>query len=176
MEGIFYNTNNDTISLLRFYSDNEVIRASYGYTDDLSDSIVEALDRNHLITKLHPNIYSKTKYTSDGNNFQFVFDENNYVVYDGKINENGELIIEIDNQTSGYRTKNRYSDIKFFPERNDNIEYSKEFYPIILLPNKIIQNIKSDVSKDKIYEYLNIEIPKLERLKLPNYHNKLLGK
>lgn len=168
MEGIYYNTNNDTISLLRFYSDNFVIRASYGYTDDLSDSVIEAFDRNHLITKLHPDIYSKTKYTSNGSNIQFVFDENNLVAYDAQIKENGELIIDIENHTSGYRTTSRYSDIKNFPDRNDNIEYTKEFYPIILLPNKIIQNIKSDVQKEKIYEYLNLKLPKLEKLKLPN--------
>lgn len=171
MKGIFYNTNNESIRLLRFYPDMEVIRATYGYTSELSE-LIEAFDRDHLITKLHPDIYSKTEYKIDNNTYSFTFNNNgNIVSYYAKPHNDDELIIEIENHTTGYRSKNRYSVINKFPERNDNVEYSQQFYPIILLPNKIIQNIKSDVSKEKVYDFLNIKLPKLEKLKLPTEPN-----
>lgn len=168
MKGIFYNTDNKSIRLLRFYPDLEVISTTLGYTSELSDESINVFDRDHLIAKLHPNIYSKTSYQIDNGIINFIFNHNgNIVSYKAKLLSNDELIIEIENHNTGYRTKIRYSIIDKFPERNDNVKYSQEFYPIILLPNNIIQNIKSDVSKQKVYEYLNISLPKLEKLKLP---------
>src|SRR5690606_21268360 len=103
------------------------------------------------------------------NTISFTFNNNgNKISYKAQFFNSQELIINIENHTNGYRLKNRYSIIDKFPIRNDNIEYNQEFYPIVLLPNKIIQNIKSDVSKEKVYEYLNITLPKLEKIRLPS--------
>jgi hypothetical protein len=168
VEGIFYNTDNKSINLLRFYQDMEVISATFTYSSEPLNDLIIAFDKDHYITKLDPNIYSKTKYKINDGKLVFTFNNDGHIVtYNAKPHSNIELIIEIENHKTGYRTISRYSNINKFPERNDNIEFTQDFYPILLLPNNIIQNIKSDVSIEKVYEFLNIKIPKLENLELP---------
>lgn len=62
----------------------------------------------------------------------------------------------------------------------------KEFYPIILIPNKISQSIKNEIKKEEVYKYLKAEVPKLVKLSLPTVpssyknikktHTKIQGK
>jgi len=168
MNKIFYNTNGDSISVIRFYSDKEVIGSTFGNFEEFDDKFIKMFDKNGLMSYL----WSKGKYIITSNKIEFDLTSNHGTVkYYGKFNSDKELVLSSESLINGHKSTRRYNTIDCFPENNEQLSISDNFYPIILIPNKIQTAILNEVADEKIYKHLNITLPKLEKLKEPSFPN-----
>tara|TARA_R110002012_G_scaffold319996_1_gene542059 strand:+ start:1224 stop:2597 length:1374 start_codon:yes stop_codon:yes gene_type:complete len=168
MNKIFYNTNGESVSVIRFYSDNDVIGSSFSNLDKLDGNFIKLFDKNASRSYL----WSKGNYEIIDNKISFYLKSKYATVkYQGKLNSNNELILHIESLTNGHKSFSRYSSINEFPKINEQVNVTKDFYPTILIPNKISTAILNSVSDKDIYTSLNINIPKLEKLEEPSIPN-----
>jgi hypothetical protein len=168
MNGIFYNLSTENLSLIRFYDDGEVIGITYEKEENYEKELIEILDRNHLITKLHPDLLSKGFYSKNDNEINFkLTTQGNETDYSGQIINTEEIIFNSFNFSTNFKNIARYNSINLFPQRNDLINISDLSYPIVLVPNKIKTSLINEPTNYNIYNHLNIELPKLNLLKEP---------
>lgn len=168
MDKIYYHTSFNKLKLIKFYKDNIVITASLTDTTDINkNNFLKTFDKDNMVFQLFLNkIFFKNIYEIDILTKDYIFEYNSFTHRVVFLNEN-ELIIEIKNNFNNYIFKNRYSSISNFPNKNDEYEYTQSFYPIILIPSRIICNSKLFITNDEALDFLKIKIPTLEKWNIP---------
>ncbi len=164
MNQIFYNTSGESVSVIRFYSDYEVIGSTFTPFNGFDDEFINMFDRNSKISFY----YGKGKYIINGNKIEFDLKSVvGTIKYRGTINSPKEIILSVESKINGHKSIKKYYTDDYFPEKNEQLEITSNTYPIVLIPNKILTAIMNKVSDEIIYKKLNINPPKLEKIQEP---------
>ncbi|WP_304144639.1 hypothetical protein [Mesoflavibacter zeaxanthinifaciens] len=168
MKKIFYNTDGESVSVIRFYSNNEVIGSSFTNLNKLDENFLKMFDKNTSMSYL----WSKGVHEIIDNKLSFSLKSKYATIkYTGELNSNNELILHVESLSNGHKSIKRYSPINQFPKRNEQVFVTKDFYPTILIPNKISTAILNNISDKDLYKSLNIDIPKLKKIDIPSKPN-----
>lgn len=163
MKGIFYFKTNDGFKLLRFYESGLVFDVSINEISSLSK--IKWFNQNN-----YKPYWGKGDYLQTKDKIEFISSSiSGKIVYRGLIINEDEIDFEIESQINGHRSKKRFKRLLNLPDKVEPKEYkSNEYYPIVLIPQKMIESIKNEITKTEVYEYLKIDVPVLQKLKNPS--------
>lgn len=163
MKGIFYFKNKDGYNLIRFYESGLVYAISINGITSLSK--IKWFNQNN-----YKPYWGKGNYLLTNNRIEFISSSiSGKIIYRGLIINEDEIDFEIESQINGHRSKKRFKRLLKLPDKNEPEEdNSSEYYPIVLIPKKITESIKNEITKTEVYEYLKIEVPVLQKFKNPN--------
>lgn len=181
MENIYYYKSPESIHLIRFYDNKTVIGASYSYTEKLLENVYEWFDYN--LTPIR-RICSSGKYFLIGNHIFFELKSRQGIVrYEGIVIDNDLISLNSESLINNFKSYNKkYFNIKNYNSHeennieidNFNFQYEEpgEFYPIILIPKVIVQNIIYETSIFEVIKTLKIDIPQFKEIAEPDYPSK----
>ena len=165
MDGVFYNIMENGVTVLKFYKDSqEVIGSTFSGVFTCDETFLKMFDKDSPVSSL----WEKSNYTINGNEVSFELNmlKSTYF-FSGVINSSSEIILKSVNLKDGRKNLSKFNSISDFPLINNQIEVSSSTYPIILIPHKIKNALINDINDEDIYNSLNIEQPKLNKLKEP---------
>lgn len=168
MKGIFYFKNKDGFKLLRFYESGLVFDVSINEITSLNK--IKWFNQNN-----YKPFWGKGNYLQTKDKIEFISSSiSGNIVYRGQLINEDEIEFEIESQINGYKSKRHFKRLLKLPdkEEQENTESEKitndENYPIVLIPQQIIESIKREITKAEIYKNLGIEVPVIQKLKNPS--------